>query len=149
MKNKKIVLAIVGILILAGAFYGGMSYGENKTPALGADRFGSNMQNRTGQFGANARDNRMGGGGLIAGEIISKDDKSVTVKMMTGGSDSVNTSGSKIIFFDTSTTVSKMATGATSDLTIGAQISATGTANSDGSITAKTIQIRDKISEIK
>lgn len=149
-KNKKIIFAVVSVLVLIGVFCGGMIYGKNKTPALGTNKFGSNMQNRTGQFGANAGSNRMGAGGLIAGEIISKDDKSITVKMMTGGPDSAtNTGGSKIIFFDTNTMISKMAVGTVSDLSVGSQISVIGTANSDGSLIAKTIELRDKMPEIK
>jgi hypothetical protein len=39
-----------------------------------------------------------------------------------------------------------MTTGAISDLTIGTQVSVTGTANGDGSITAKSVQIKPNIS---
>ncbi len=145
MKNKKIIFVVVGIIILAGTFYGGMTYGKSQTPTQNTNGLGFNMQNRTSQFGINGRGNRMGGG-FVGGEIISKDDKSITVKIMNNDPNGTNTTtGSKIIFFDTSTTVSKTATGSLKDLAVGTQVSVQGTANSDGSVTAKTIQIRPLI----
>lgn len=142
MKNKKVIFVVIGIIILAGTFYGGMTYGKSQTSAQNTNGFGSNMQNRTGQFGMNGRGNRIGGG-FVGGEIISKDDKSITVKIISNDPNGTNTTtGSKIIFFDTSTTVSKTATGSLADLAVGTQVSVQGTANSDGSVTAKTIQIR-------
>ena len=145
MKNKKIIFVVVGIIILAGVFYGGMVYGKSQSLTQHANGFGLNMQNRTGQFGMSARGNRMGGG-FVGGEIISKDDKSITVKIMSNDPNGTNTTtGSKIIFFDTSTTVSKTATGSLTDLAVGTQVSVQGTTNSDGSVTAKTIQIRPMI----
>ncbi len=142
MKNKKIIFVIVGIIVLVGTFYGGMSYGKNQTSAQNLNSLSANMQNRTGQFGMNGRGNRSGGG-FVGGEIISKDDKSITVKIMNNDPTTNNTSsGSKIIFFDTSTAVSKMVAGSLADLTAGTQVSINGTPNSDGSVTAKTIQIR-------
>ena len=71
--------------------------------------------------------------GCIAGEVLSKDDKSVTLKLRD--------SGSKIIFFSDSTQITKSAGGSAKDLTVGQEISATGEANSDGSVNAQTIQI--------
>ena len=73
-------------------------------------------------------------GGFTAGEIIAKDDKSVTVKLQNGGS--------KIVFLSDSTEITKSAEGALSDLEIGKNISVNGTTNSDGSVTAHTIQLR-------
>jgi hypothetical protein len=83
----------------------------------------------------------------VSGEIISKDDKSITVKLMGGNPDnpaSGSQSGSKIIFFDQNTAISKMAAGSISDLAAGTQISITGTTNPDGSVIAQTISIRPK-----
>ena len=76
-------------------------------------------------------------GGFVVGEIILKDDKSVTVKLNDGGS--------KIIFTSDSTSVTKSAQGALSDLQIGTQILANGMPNQDGSITAQTIQLSPQL----
>ena len=73
-----------------------------------------------------------------------QDSKSVTVKIINNDpiSNNTNTSGSKIIFFDASTAITKTAVGSASDLALGTQVTVAGTANSDGSVTAKSIQIR-------
>jgi len=126
-----ILIVIIGVGV--GAFYGGMKYAESK--AL------SDRQQRMQQFGANFGGFRLGlgsgqRGGFTAGEIIAKDDKSVTVKLQNGGS--------KIVFLSDSTEITKSAAGALSDLEVGKNIIVNGTANSDGSITAQTIQLRSK-----
>lgn len=144
-KNKKIILGIVGIIVLVGVFYGGISYGKNSTAtALNTNGAG---ENRTGQFGGamNNRGSRTSGSGFVSGKIISKDANSITLEILSGDptlNGATNPSGSKIIFVDTSTTVSKMATGSLNDLTTGTQVSVTGTTNPDGSVTAKSVQIR-------
>ena len=74
------------------------------------------------------------GGGMIAGDIIKKDNESITLKLRDGGS--------KIVWFATSTEISKMAAGSSADLVVGQTVSASGKANSDGSVVAKTIQLR-------
>ncbi len=148
--NKLIPVVIaVAVVVGGGAFFGGMKYAESKSPA---SRFTQgnfqNLQNlspeerqqRLQELGANAGGFRGGtggqrnGGGFTAGEIISKDDKSVTVKLQDGGS--------KIIFFSDSTSISKMTDGTKADLEVGKTVTVNGTANSDGSITAQTVQIR-------
>jgi hypothetical protein len=134
-KNKKIGLIVAGIVVLIGVFYGGMFYGKSQGNSRGPEGFSANMQNRDVQLGGIAGGkNQMGGGGFTSGEVVSKDDKSITMKLADGGS--------KIIFLDNNTKVSKTVNGKTADLTIGEQVSITGTANSDGSITAQSVQIR-------
>ncbi|MFA6585963.1 MAG: hypothetical protein WCS86_02260 [Candidatus Paceibacterota bacterium] len=147
MKNKNtIIYAIVGIIILMGVFYGGMTYGKSQIPLFGSNGFNQNGQNRTGQPGMGNRNGRMNGSGFVSGEILSKDANSVTVKINNIDPNSTNTQvGSKIILLGTSTEVTKTITGSLNDLATGTQIIVTGTANTDGSITAKTIQIRPQV----
>lgn len=135
--NKKILpMVIVLILVISsGAFYGGMKYSQSKR---GNPNFGNLSPEQRQQLGANARGGfRSGnqeGANFTAGDIIAKDDKSVTVKLRDGGS--------KIIFFSDSTEVVKSVSGTASDLEIGKTITVNGTANQDGSITAQSIQLR-------
>lgn len=133
---KNIVIAVIVTAVVAGGagFFGGMKFGTsqnaNNRNVMANGQFGANS-NRQGSVAANRLKN---GGGFINGEILSKDDKSITVKDRTGGS--------KIIFFAPSTTIGKTTDGTSSDLTIGQTVMASGTANSDGSVTAQSIQIR-------
>lgn len=136
MQNKKtIIYTIVGIIVLVAVFYGGMVYGKNQTSNSTASKFGTNMQNRASQFGNGG--GRANGGNFITGEIISKDNTSITLKLVGGGS--------KIIFLDPKTEITKTASGSNNDLIIGTQISTTGTTNPDGSITTKSVQIRPQV----
>ena len=149
--NKLIPVVIaVAVVVGGGAFFGGMKYAESKNPRSRVSQADfQNLQNlspeerqqRLQELGANAGGFRGGsgggqrsGGGFASGEILSKDDKSITVKMRDGGS--------KIVFLSDSTEISKLSEGAMSDLEIGKSITVTGTANSDGSVTARTIQLR-------
>lgn len=152
--NKLIPVVIAVVVVVGGgAFFGGMKYAESKSPRGGSAQADfQNLQNlspeerqqRLQESGANAGagfrggaaggSQRGGGGGLTAGEIISKDEKSVTVKLQDGGS--------KIIFLSDSTEITKSAAGTLSDLEVGKNISVNGTANSDGSVTAQSIQLR-------
>jgi len=68
------------------------------------------------------------------GEIIAKDNTSVTVKLTDGGS--------KIVFYSDKTTVQEMKSGSIADLQVGDTVNVSGTANSDGSITAESFQKR-------
>ena len=124
------IFIIVLIIVAAGAFYGGVKYGQNKK-TVNADAFpmtgglnGSGMRVQNGRMNA----------GFVSGEIIAKDDKIITVKTQNGGS--------KIVFYSESTEVGKFVSGAPSDLEIGKTVMVNGKSNSDGSITAQSIQLR-------
>lgn len=131
--NKKtlIIGAIIIIAALAGSFYGGMSYGKSSGPAAGKQNFMNNGQMPRGGGFQNKN------GNLTAGEIILKDDKSITVKLRDGGS--------KIIFYSSSSEIGKFTDGTIDDLKIGKNVIVNGKTNSDGSITAQSIQIRPKM----
>jgi hypothetical protein len=154
MKNK-IIKIVIGIVIVAGiAFYGGMKYAESKSSSGnfsaqgGSASGGQNLQNlspeerqaRLQQFGAagfaGGQKGTRAGGESAAGEVIAKDDKSITVKLSDGGS--------KIVFFTANTPVMKSVPGLPQDIAIGTQVVANGTKNQDGSITSQSIQIRPK-----
>jgi hypothetical protein len=127
---KKLVLVVIAAVIVVGggAFYGGMKYVQGQSPNRQfAANIGAGFRNGQGRGGTN-------GGGFTSGEIISKDDKSITVKMRDGGS--------KIVFYSNKTEVSKFVGGTATDLEVGKNASINGTANQDGSIVAQSIQLR-------
>ncbi len=147
---KKIFIIIILAIVGSGAFYGGMEYAKNRgtgdSSSLGnfqnlqnlspeeraqmRQQFGANIGSapRGGQFGERL------GNGFINGEIIAKDDQSITIKLPDGGS--------RIVFFSESTDITKSASGSVDDLTENEQVIVNGQENSDGSYTAATIQIR-------
>ena len=127
--NKKFVWIVVGIIVLAGVFYGGMVYGKSQT---------ATSANTASTGFAGARTRGAGGfGGTTIGQIISKDATSITVSLAAGGS--------KIIFLDNTTPITKQTSGTMSDLAIGTNVVVTGTANTDGSVSATAVQIRPAV----
>jgi hypothetical protein len=126
--NTKILAGLIGIVLIGATFYGGMVYGKSTASARGQFRNGM----MGGRFGGGGM--RGMNGGFAAGEILSKDATSLTIKMPDGST--------KIIVISQSVQVSKMAPGSLDDLTVGTNVLVTGTPNSDGSLTGQTIQIR-------
>ncbi len=130
LKNKNLILIIVvalALLIGGGTgFFAGTKYQQSKTPQ---------RTNANGMFQRGMGMGRFGGmnGMAVRGEIISKDDKSITVKMTDGST--------KIVILSSSTMIGKTTTGSTTDLTNGAIVIVFGTTNSDGSVTAQNVQI--------
>lgn len=119
------VAAVVGIAL----FWGGMQYGRQTVSNGAQDRGGQRM----GGAGASRRNNFMTGG-FAGGEIASVDDKSITLKMQDGST--------RFVFFSPATKILKSVDGAVGDLVAGKQVTVSGAANSDGSITAQSIQLR-------
>ncbi len=137
---NKILPIIIAVIVTGSiAFYGGMKYQTSKTPAgLAGANFQKQMfSGQDGQQNGTAR--RIGGTGganMTAGKIIARDAQSITVKSGNGGS--------KIIFFSDSTKITKSTDGTTGDIEIGQTVTAGGKQNTDGSLTAETLQIREK-----
>ena len=119
-------IIIGAAVIIVAAFYGGLKYGEQKTatPSFVAG------QGQTRQFGAG----RGMHAGSVFGEILSKDASSITVKLAAGGS--------RIVMLSTSTPVFKMGAGSYNDIVVGANVMVVGSANSNGSVNATSIELR-------
>ena len=111
------ILCIIAIVFAAGGFVGGMKYQQTKTPQFAR---GQQLRNR-------------GQGGMVTGTILSVDTTSMTVKLADNSS--------KIVVLASSTTYAKSTEGSQSDLKVGDRVSAFGTTNTDGSVTAQNIQI--------
>lgn len=130
--NRNIIWVIVLIIAAGGAFWGGMSYAQSQASAARssfAAGAGGSFAGRTGtRTGAAA-------GGLVAGQIVSSGNGSISIQMQ-------NSSSSEIVLIGSNTQILKTVSGSASDLTVGANVTVTGTTNSDGSISATSVQIR-------
>ncbi len=69
----------------------------------------------------------------ISGEILSSDDKSITVKLQDGSS--------KIVLLSDKTQINKATSVTKLDLKSGEKVAVFGSENSDGSVTAQNIQL--------
>ncbi len=138
IKNEHFLLILIAVFLIGGGIGfiagKGMVNKNPQNPQLGfVNRGGQsgmmNGGNRGGQGGSMMR-----GGGFASGEVSSVDTNSIVVKMRDGSS--------KIVLYAPSTEIGKFTTGVLSDVVVGKQIMVSGTANSDGSVTATNIQIR-------
>ncbi|MDO8558674.1 MAG: DUF5666 domain-containing protein [bacterium] len=143
---KNLIIAVVAAAAISGAasFFGGMKYAQSKNSG-GFDRAAfQNMsaeerqqmfaQRGGGTSGGRLRGTGQNGGGFMGGEILSRDDKSLTIKLRDGES--------KIVFYSDSSEISQFVSGDSADLEVGKTVTINGTPNADGSITAQSIQIR-------
>lgn len=131
MKNPMIMTIIVALVVGGAAFFGGMQYQKTQAsgPIQGQFRGQSGEQSGGFQGGSGNRQGMM----PVSGEIISQDDTSITVKMQDGSS--------KIVILSDDTNINKSSEGSKSDLKTGETVTAFGTTNSDGSITAQNVSI--------
>ena len=150
MKNAPLIALLV--VVIAGiSFYGGMTYQKQQTPVAGnfANLSPEDRQQRMQALGGGAggfagrggNGGQAGGqirmGGFVNGEVMAKDEKSMTMKLRDGGS--------QIVFFSASTTIGKMTDGSLQDLVTGTQVMVAGNTNTDGSMTAQSIQLRPEM----
>ena len=129
MKNK-IIAVVVLIIVAGGAFYFGVQNGKASATATATAARSAFTRGAGGAGRA--------GGGAVMGQVVSVDTSgnpnSLTVSLASGSS--------QIIFFTPTTPVTKTVSGSVTDLKAGTNIVVTGTANSDGSESATSIQIR-------
>lgn len=144
MKKNTVIIIVIITMVLSGliGFLIGKKYQTSRLASMtnspfgtfGYNRFG-NRQNSdsqtTGQPQIN--NNRMGGSQQVIGEILSQDDKSITVKMTDGSS--------KIVFVGDTTIISKSSSATKTDLKVGEKVAVFGPENTDGSVTANNIQL--------
>lgn len=127
MNNKTIGTAIIALIIGFGAGYfmhpasvapqtPGGTFAEGGVPYGGMMRGGST------------------GGEVLSGTVAAKDSGSITLNTRDGSS--------HVILLTPTTSVSKSVAGALTDISVGSTITVFGSSNSDGSISASTIQLR-------
>lgn len=129
-------IALSALLAAAVAFYGGVTYGRSNGVA-GGTRGGFAAQGAPGQAGANAVRFR---GGFAGGEVISAEGKSITVKSADGST--------RTVYFDSNTRVLRSEEATLTDLAKGSTVVVTGTSGDDGSVTARSVQIVPKGSNL-
>jgi hypothetical protein len=125
------IFVLVSLVMLGAGFITGTKYQNRKQLKMFQGTRLENGNIPDGQKGRMGNQNGFKGG--TSGEIISKDDKSITVKMQDGSS--------KIILFTDSTQINIASQGTKDNLKIGEKVSVFGAANTDGSVTATNIQL--------
>lgn len=142
MKNQNIsTIAIVAIVSLVVGFGGGIKYQSSKKTEFvnqfsGGNRNNFNQQRPQGAVrpsGSDQGGQMRGMNRPVAGEIISSDNKSVTVKQLDGSN--------KIVLISATTQINKAQTALITDLKVGEKVSIFGTSNPDGSVTAQNVQL--------
>ena len=135
MSKNHIIGVVVAVLVVGGvAFYAGTAFGKGQAPA-GQRTFSANFGGAGAAGGFAGRGGRGGAnGGFTAGKIISAGNGSISIQMQNGSS-------SEIVLLGTNTQIMKSVAGSASDLTVGQNVTIQGTPNSDGSLSATSIQI--------
>lgn len=124
--NKTLITALVILVVAGGAgFYSGMKYQQGKTPT----RQSGNFAGRNGGTGT--------GGNTafrpVNGQILSTGNNTMTVKLSDGSS--------KVVILTGTTQINKAAQGTVTDLQVGSTVAVFGQTNSDGSVTAQSVQL--------
>jgi hypothetical protein len=143
---KRWLVPVLIVLIVAagvGGFFGGRATAGDSTESAqmgpggtgdvqgdGTLRDGSTMP--SGGAMASGAAGRAGAG-LTTGSIVSKDDTSITIQLADGNT--------QIVYFSDSTTISETKEATSDSLAEGEDVTVMGSSNSDGSLTATTIQV--------
>ena len=126
MKNNVFSFILIAVISLGVGFYAGSFYQKNQQQSR-FSQFGTrnfSAQNQGRRFGMGIRP--------ISGQIIKKENDSITVKTQNG---------TRIVFFTDKTNIVKTTKTKIEDLKENETVFIVGQENSDGSITAQNIQI--------
>ncbi len=131
--NTSLSITTVAIIVVVGlaGFFGGMKYQSSKQPTFNRQSFGGAQGGPSGLRGGMG--GRTGLNRPVSGDVISSDEKSITVKMIDGSS--------KIVLITGTTQINKASQAAKSDITPGTKVAVFGQTNTDGSVTAQNIQL--------
>jgi hypothetical protein len=121
-----IVWLVVAIVALGGGYYWGKA---GAAGARGAGRLAGAYGSSTRSFAGGAA-----GGGLAVGQISAIDSSDITLQLANGNS--------QVVFYSSSTQISEPTIVPPSALSVGTNVMVGGTTNSDGSLTAQSIQVR-------
>ncbi len=128
MKNKTHIIwaAVAIVALVAGIFWGRTMAGA----ASGNSRFGaSSSSSRTFAGRNNSSAN------VFAGQVSAIDGSSITLQLPNGNSE--------VVLYASSTPVTEPTNVSIAKIVAGADIMVMGTQNSDGSVTAQSIEIRN------
>jgi hypothetical protein len=128
--KKMLPMAIVAVVALVVGYFAGAHFGSGTQQPSSTRNFGNYQQ--TGGAAAR-RSGGTAGAGFVRGNIISKTDTSITIQSPDGSS--------RIVLFSSSTPIMKSVAGSSTDILTGQEVTAIGTTNSDGSVTAQSIQL--------
>ncbi|HAP37568.1 hypothetical protein A2574_03660 [Candidatus Shapirobacteria bacterium RIFOXYD1_FULL_38_32] len=132
MKNNLILTILVIALFTGIGFFVGTKYQQTKAISDFRQQIPGGGLMR-GDVTGDGIQNKPRGIGQIIGEIISADEKSITVKMTDGSS--------KIILINDKTAINKATQGTVSDLKVGEKVAVFGVTNADGSVSGQNIQL--------
>lgn len=137
--QNTLIFVLLIVLFTAAGFFAGTKYQQKKVFSQRGQFFGR-MAIGDGQGGGlrnsdpNNQFNRGRlGGRQVVGDIISLDDKSITVKLPDGSS--------KIVLLSDSVSISQDTAATRNDLAVGQRVGIFGSENTDGSVTAQLIQL--------
>lgn len=129
---KKYKLHIVWAIVVVIALIGGFFWGKASAPAATRGGFagagGTFSSSTRSRFGGGA------GGGLTIGQISAVTPESMTLQLANGNSE--------VVLYSSSTAVTEPTAVSAANLAVGTNVMVAGTSNSDGSVTATTIQVR-------
>lgn len=136
MKNNYLTTLVLIVIFAGAGFYGGMKYQQSRSQSFsGQLRQGGIRNYQQGNSTGTMKNVGINRGGFkpVSGEIISADDKSITVKLQDDSS--------KIILINDKTQINKAETVNKSELKVGEKVSVFGSENTDGSVTAQNVQL--------